>query len=184
MDNWFWVNSIVSHHITTKYLAYSNSTTVVPYAKFHSDHIIITLMRAEWNILLIWITMEKIVHEMGPWSQLQQHLVTFKLLSHWLSMLVQMICHSIATHNGEVCYRTVSTNTSGSFHWTYVLTGICSVYWGTLITNAASYPWVLIHTALNACCHWLPPGSLQVVGTSDHHLKPFLFWMIFRLFWL
>ena len=60
------VNSVVGHNIATKFCTCHDSTAVVPCAKYHSDHFTTTWMRADWNFNRIWITMEKIVHEMSP----------------------------------------------------------------------------------------------------------------------
>ena len=49
MENWFWCNCIVRHHIATKFQIHYNSTTVVPHAKFHINHFTTSWMREEWN---------------------------------------------------------------------------------------------------------------------------------------
>ena len=59
MGNWFQCNCIVGYHIATKFCTCHDSTTVVPYAKFDSDHFSTSWTSAERIFHRIWISMEK-----------------------------------------------------------------------------------------------------------------------------
>ena len=60
------VIQILWYHITTKFCTWHDSPAVMPCAKFHSDHLTITGMRAEWNFHWIWIRMENLFMKWAP----------------------------------------------------------------------------------------------------------------------
>ena len=66
MENLFKCKAIVRYHIATKFCTYHNSTSVMPCAKFHSDHFTITWMGAEWNFHRNWIMIKKLFMKWAP----------------------------------------------------------------------------------------------------------------------
>ena len=77
--------SIVYFSIATKYCIWHDSCPVVPYAKFHSDHICIIWMSTKRSFRRIWITVENhswnwlLIHQ---WIHILPILVTVVLNSY------------------------------------------------------------------------------------------------------
>ena len=89
MKNWFYHNSIVGHHITTKFCTCHDTTTVMPSAKFHSDHFTTKYLRVEWNFCRIWnlnYDGKFFFYEMGPRSQCLVNYTKRVLLVHVCSI--------------------------------------------------------------------------------------------------
>ena len=70
MEIWFSCNSIigsiVGYYIATTFCTCNDGTAVMACAKFYSDHLTTTLIRAEWNFRQIWITMIKVFVKRVP----------------------------------------------------------------------------------------------------------------------
>ena len=65
-------NSIIRHHIATKFCTCHDCTAVVPCTNYNSGHFITTWMRVEWTFHRMWITMEN-----RSWNGLLVHIWVF-----------------------------------------------------------------------------------------------------------
>ena len=57
---------IAGYRVATRFRTCHDSTAVVPCTWFHYDNFDTTWMNAEWHFHRIWITMDKVFHEMDP----------------------------------------------------------------------------------------------------------------------